>query len=214
MTNLFDDTDDTQGQQGQQGQQGPQGQIVAPAVAGIKDAGPTAAAVHMSVTVERVEVECVIGGALQRVVLRNVAPHKTLEYLRGLDPGVKVREDFPSKGFGGGNRETKMGRILTIQVRATDSGLFWSLVVSGPDGDVTVEVSKKQAGGFLDAVKALNKLDDANVAKLSDAIGAKKQAVVVVAVEMGVKYWSTDDGKHFVDSVVAEVPATEVAKDK
>jgi len=30
--------------------------------------------------------------------------------------------------------------------------------------------------------------------------------MVLPPVEMGVKYWSTDDGKHFVDSLTADVP--------
>jgi hypothetical protein len=156
--------------------------------------------------VERIEVEAVVCGALQRVTLVGVAPHQVKAYLTALDPVAKVRDDFPSRGFGGGGggRDCKTGRLLVVNVRATDSGLFWKLTVSGPDGDVPVEVSKKKADTFLDALRSVNKIDDALLEKLSTAISGKKEAVAVLTVEVGVKYWTGDDGKHFVDSVVGE----------
>ena len=160
--------------------------------------------------IEGIEVEAVVGGALQRIRLRaGTNPALVAALLKTLDPGAEVRSAFPARG-NFGSRETKTARVLVIQARVTDGGAFIDLI--GRNGaDLSVSVSKKSAAGFLDAVKALGKLSDTHLQTLDKAWADKAQATIILpeSEQFGVQYWTTDDGKAFMDSLVAEPPAAQ-----
>jgi hypothetical protein len=145
---------------------------------------------------------------LQRIRFAGgVNPAEVHGMLRSLDPGVKVRDAFPSK-FGGGNRETKLARALVINLRITDSGKFIDLICQNGE-DLSVSVSKKNSDGFLDQLKALGKLHDKNLGRCEKAFAEKGAAAVILSDEeqFGVQYWKTDDGKAFMEGMVPEAPA-------
>lgn len=157
--------------------------------------------------VESIEVEAVVGGVLQRVRFReHTNPAQIGAMLRALDQGVKVRDDFPRKSFG--NRETKSARVIVINARVTDSGKFVEMVSQNGE-DLSVSVPRKKADDFLNLVKALNKVSEKNLTKLEAAFEDKKQATIILGddEQFGVKYWMTDDGKAFMEDLVAEPPA-------
>ena len=154
-----------------------------------------------------VEVEAVVCGVLQRIKFgAGINPAQIGPWLKALDPNCKVRDDFPSKGaFGGKNRDVLLARVLMVQARKSDHGLFIDLIAQDTD-DITVSVPKAKAEGFGESVKALGKLGEKALAKLEAALTGKGMAVPVVflpAEQFGVKYWKTDDGKYFMDSVCA-----------
>ena len=158
-----------------------------------------------------IEIECVVGGALQRIKFGCESdPTQILPWLKALDPSVKVRDDFPKGGFGGkfGGKDTLHARVLMIQVRKSTSGTFIDLVSRNGD-DFTVAVTKKNVEGFGVSVHALGKLTERSLAKLDASLSGKDNTGMVVltgAEQFGVKYWKSDDGKCFMDSVCVEVP--------
>ena len=157
--------------------------------------------------VDGIEVEAVVGGALQRVrFVRGMNPAQVLTALKSFDPNVTVRDEFPRKSFG--NRETKVARVLVVSLRVTDSGKFWDLVAQNGE-DLSIAVSKKMADSVLGDIAALNKLGEKQLAKLQEAVESKGSATVILPEDeqFGAKYWKTDDGKAFLDSFQAEPPA-------
>ncbi len=165
--------------------------------------------------IQSTECEAVVGGALQRITFKpgtNPADVGTL--LRTLDPNAKVRDDFPRKSFGGG-RDTKAASVSVIQLRVSDSGKFWDLIGQNGD-DISISVSKKNSDGFLDQLKGLNRLNEKHIAKLQEALDKKGQATVILPEDekFGAKYWTSDDGKAFLDSIEPQppVPQTEAAE--
>lgn len=159
-----------------------------------------------------IEVEAVVGGALQRIMFAaGTNPAQVGAMLRSLDPGAKMRDAFPMKGMGG-NRETKTARAVVVNLRASDSGTFWDIVAQNGD-DIKCGVSRKNSGEFFEQLRGLGKLSERNLAKLETALAGKKEATVILdaSEQFGVKYWLSEDGKAFVDSVVAETPAETTA---
>lgn len=155
-----------------------------------------------------VEVEAVVKGALMKVFFRgDVNPAEIPDRLRALDPGVKFRDDFPKRG--GGPKETKAARCLVANLRVSGSGMFIDLTCEGADDDVSVSVPKSKSESFVGDLRGLGRIHDSNIEKLEKAIEAKGSATVILREDeqFGVKYWSTDDGKHFLDSLMAEPPA-------
>lgn len=153
------------------------------------------------VRVEKIEVEAVVCGVLQRVTLTGCAPDQVGAYLKALDPTCKTRDDFPSKSFGG-KKETKSAILMVITLRASDSGLFIDLVCQG-ESDVSVSVGKKKAPDFRNELAALGKISAANLAKIDDAIANKGQTTIIFHETDGIQvnYWTTDDGKAFYESL-------------
>jgi len=163
--------------------------------------------------VEGIEVEAVVGGALQRVRwVAGTDPSQVGPMLKFLDPGVKLRDDFPRKGFG--NRETKLARVLVVSVRVTDSGKFWDLVAQNGE-DLSISVPKKASEDVVPQIQALGKVGEKHLSKLQKAIDEKGTATVILpeAEQFGAKYWTTDDGKAFLDSFEAEPPAAKEAEE-
>lgn len=155
-----------------------------------------------------VEIEAVVGGALQRIqFVAGTNPAEVKAMLLSLDPNTKVRDDFPKRGSFG-NRETKAARCLVINARVTDTGKFVDLVCQNGD-DLSVAVSKKNSETFLQDLTALQKLHDRNLKKLAKAFDEKGTATVILGddEQFGVNYWTTDDGKAFMDSMATEPPA-------
>ena len=155
------------------------------------------------------EIEAVVAGVLMKVrFTAGVTPASAVESLRRADPGAKFRDDFPSKGAFG-KRETKTARALVLNADVRDSGKFISITVTSGSDDLSVSVGKKIADEWLGKVEALGKLTDRNVEKLRAAFENKKPATIVLgeAEQFGVRYWTTDDGKAFLDDMEAEPPA-------
>jgi hypothetical protein len=170
---------------------------------------PTTAAGMLMGMIDKIELDAVIGGALMRLTLAGgVDPTQVKPAIMAADPSAKVRDDFPRGGFGGGNRETKTARCVVINVRVTDSGKFIDLVCQNGE-DLSVAVSKKKADGWLDELKALNKLSVKNLDKLQAAFDSKGAATVILSEDQqfGVGYWKTDDGKAFMENMTATPPA-------
>jgi hypothetical protein len=158
--------------------------------------------------IEGVEIEAVVGGALQRIRFAGgINPADVAGMLRTLDANAKVRDAFPMKAAFG-NRETKLARALVINLRITDSGKFIDITCQNGE-DLSVSVSKKNSDTFLDSLRALGKLHEKNVAKAEKAFAEKGAAVLILKDEeqFGVQYWKTDDGKAFMEGMVAEAPA-------
>ena len=165
--------------------------------------------------IEGVEVEAVVGGALQRIRFGAGAnPALVGPMLKALDPNALVRDAFPARG-NFGNRETKTARCLVINARVMDNGAFIDLVSQNGE-DLSVAVSKKNSASFASDVSALNKLSEKNLAKLHKAFDEKGSATIILSEpeQFGVQYWTTDDGKHFMDSLVAEPPAAAPEKEE
>jgi hypothetical protein len=154
-----------------------------------------------------IEIEAVVGGALQRIRFgAGTNPGEVKAMLVSIDPGVKVREDFPSKGMGG-QRATKQARALVINVRVTDSGKFIDLICQNGE-DLSVSVSRKSSDTFLEQLKGLNRLNEVHLGKIESAFSQKGTATVVIkdGEQFGVNYWTSDDGKNYLDSMTAEAP--------
>ena len=158
--------------------------------------------------VAAVEVECVCGGCYQRIHFGpQTDPSRVAAMLRELDPQAQIRDAFPQRG-GSGNRETKQARVLVITARVTDSGAFIDLTATTGQEDVTIAVSKRNSSTFLDTVKGLGKLSEANISKLAKAFESKTTATIVLPdpERIGAKFWTADDGRHFMDSLTADAP--------
>ena len=155
-----------------------------------------------------VNIEAVIGGALMRIEFTAVNPAEVAAFLRGLDPSAKFRDDFPRGGFGGNKRETKLTRCVVISADVREMGKFINLTCQNGD-DITVAVSKKAAEDWLPKLEALGKLSEHNLTKLQHAFTDRKSATVILTPEeqFGVAYWTTDDGKAFLDAMQVEPPA-------
>lgn len=153
--------------------------------------------------VERIEVDAVIGGCLMKLSVSGVEPAGVLPWLRTLDPACKVRDDFPAKAAFG-KRETKRARLMVITLRASDNGLFIDLVCKG-DAEVSVAVGKKKAPEFIGMLAGTNRVSDEHLDKLQTAADGKGQATVILdsTEAVDVEYWSSDDGKAFLESLHA-----------
>jgi hypothetical protein len=155
-----------------------------------------------------VEIDAVILGVLMKVCFsRGVTPAEAIGALRAIDAAAKFRDDFPSKpAFG--KRETKIARALVLNVDVRESGKFVSITATTGSDDLSIVVGKKIVDEWLGKVSALGKLTDRNVEKIRAAYEVKKSATIVLgeSEQFGVRYWTTDDGKAFLDEMVAEPP--------
>jgi hypothetical protein len=157
-----------------------------------------------------IEIEAVIGGALMRLNFSGEQnPAELRNAILAIDPNAKMRDDFPKRG--GGPRDTKSARVLAINLRVTDGGAFVDLVCQGPDGDMSVAVSKKASPEFPGALEALGKLTPKNLDKVKAAYSSKGNATVILseAEQFGANYWTTEDGKAFMDALTSEAPAVQ-----
>lgn len=163
--------------------------------------------------IEQIEIEAVVAGALQRIRFgAGTNPADVPGYLKELDPNCQMRDGFPVKGVG--RRDTKHARVVMVNLKASGSGLFIDLIAhNADDGDFSISVPKKSSEGFRDAIAGLNVLSEANLAKLDTAISGQKQATVILSEgeQFGAKYWSSDDGKHFLDELTSDAPKAEGA---
>ncbi len=152
----------------------------------------------------QIEVEAVIGGCLMRLHITDMSPAQVLPYLKGLDPGCKVRDDFPAKGGGFGKKETKRARLKAITLKASTNGTFIDLVCKA-EKSVSVTVSKKNADGFIAALTATGKVYTENLDELQAALDAKGNATVMLESEeaVDVEYWTSEDGKSFMEALHA-----------
>jgi len=151
----------------------------------------------------QIEVEAVIGGCLMRLHITDMSPAQVLPYLKGIDPGCKVRDDFPAKGGGAfGKRETKRARLKAITLKASANGTFIDLVCKA-EKSVSVTVSKKNADGFIAALTATGKVYTDNLDELQAALDAKGNATVMLESEeaVDVEYWTSEDGKSFMEAL-------------
>jgi len=167
---------------------------------------------ELPIRVAGIEVEAAVHGCLMKIRLEgNVCPSDVLPWLKSLDPGVKVRDDFPKGKFGGGfgSKDTKLARLMMVTARITDTGKFVELACQNGD-DVMVKVSKKASETFLADLRALGVVSEKSMAKLEKAFDDKGNAMVILtkAEPLGVRYWTTEDGNaHFLDSFTTELPA-------
>ena len=153
----------------------------------------------------QIEVEAVIGGCLMRLHITDMSPAQVLPYLKSIDPGCKVRDDFPAKGGGAfGKRETKRARLKAITLKASANGTFIDLVCKG-EKSVSVTVSKKNADTFISTLAGIGKVTVENLDELQAAFDAKASATVMLEREeaVDVEYWTTEDGKAFMEAMHA-----------
>lgn len=158
-----------------------------------------------------ISIEAVVCGALMRIEFEaGTTPAEAVEYIKAADANAKVREDFPSRGGFGGKRDTKAATALVINCRISSSGKFIDITAHSADGeDLAIAVSKRASEEWLGHIKALGKLSAANIAKLDKAFAEQGSAVVILsdAEKFAANYWKTDDGKAFLDSMTADIPA-------
>ena len=156
-----------------------------------------------------IEIEAIIGGAVQRVSFApETSPVAAVELLRELDANVQFRTQFFTKG-GGGNRDTRQARVSVISAEARNGGKFIKMTAETAEGDaVTISVSKKKSDGWLTDLRALSKLHDKNMDKLSGALDGGKPATVILSEDeqFGAAYFATDDGAAYLDSMSADAP--------
>ena len=152
----------------------------------------------------QIEVEAVVGGCLMRLHVTDMSPAQVLPWLKSLDPGVKVRDDFPKGGAGFGKKETKRARLMVITLKASDNGTFIDLVCKG-ESEVSVTVSKKRAGEFIGMLAGTQRVTDEHLDKLQGAMDNKGQATVILdgSEPVDVEYWTSDDGKAFMEALHA-----------
>lgn len=175
---------------------------------GVRPPEPVACA---SMDIGAVEIECVMGGALMRVSFGPFTnPALVPALLRKLDPAVKFKEDFPRGGFGGGGkRDTKCARVLVINVDVRESGKFVTMTAAGVDGDLTVMVGKKVVDEWPTKLEGLGRLGPEKIAKVRGAFENRKSATVILheAEQFGATYWTTDDGRAFLEEMQFNPPA-------
>jgi len=155
--------------------------------------------------ITQIEVDVVCSGVLQRLTLGGLAPTEVAAFLREIDPQVQFRDSFPVRG--GGKRDTKDGVCLFLQGDVKDAGAFWKLVCQSGDETVTVDVSKRRSGTFVEDVIGLGCLGDGSVERLRKIIETKGAITLplVAAEQFGVRYWVSDDGsgRAYMDSMEA-----------
>lgn len=164
--------------------------------------------------VVNVSCEAVVGGALMKIDFGPGSnPAAVKAFLLALDPNAEVRSEFPKRG-NFGPRETKQARAIAMNLRITDNGKFIDLICQNGD-DLTVNVSKKASETFEQDLKALGKLKEKSLQKVGKAFKEKGTATLILdeGEQFGVHFWSTEDGKHFLDHLSAEAPAVEADDD-
>lgn len=165
----------------------------------------------ISESIREVKIEAVFKKVLMMVSFApGVLPGDAIEGLRALDPEVKFRDDFPKSGGGAfGKRDTKVARALTIIADVRETGKFITIIATTGADDLSVSVGKKGADEWFGKVSSLGKLSDRNLEKLRAAFDGKKLATITLggSEQFGVKYWTTDDGKAFLEEMVPEPPA-------
>jgi hypothetical protein len=157
------------------------------------------------IQVVQLEVEAVIGGCLQRVTLTGVSPEKTLEFLKGLDAGVKVRDDFPKMGKGFGARETKSAVAMVMTAKKKGDYKSLDITCEGADGDVTVSVGKNGMDEIVQKLGALKCLhESAALDKVAAALtGVDGQATCILkeGERFAVTYATGGNGAHYLEGV-------------
>lgn len=170
-------------------------------------------------TIESIKVECVVGGVLQSITFKaGTNPAFIGETLKLLDPNCKVRDDFPARGsWGGGNRETKTARVLSISARNTASGKFIELgcitIEDGKEKDVAIAVGKDDSEGFLAAVIAVGTLNETQAEELTKALtSANGKANINLRKaenQFGAEYYTAKNGSAYLAKMKAEAPEIE-----
>jgi hypothetical protein len=169
------------------------------------DRGPVETFGKMMPLVREVEVEAVICGVLQRVRVKGITPDQTGDFIRGFDAGAKMRDDFPSKGFG---RETKLASVFAVKGSCYNGNLSFDLTARGPDGPVSIRVNR-DAGEFAKKLRDLGKIAVEEMDALEKALGEKKTYTIGPldrADWFGAKYSpkGDDPGSGFLESIQAE----------
>jgi len=158
---------------------------------------------------EKITVEAVVHGALMRMDFAGVEPLEALEAIRAHDPNAKFREDFP-RGGRGSERQTKSATALCINGRRTDAGTFIELGSRGDGDDFTVAVSRKGVDVFLEDVRRLGKLTSEHQGKLNGLAEKSGSTFIPLgeAEQFQVCYWTSDDGRRYLDRIGGNEAAT------
>ena len=155
-----------------------------------------------------VSFEAVVGGALMRIDLGpDTDPAQVKPWLMNLDPNAQVRDGFPMKGSFQ-PRETKLAKALTLLTKVMGDKKFITIGCDTDDDEIQVGVGQKKVDDFLKELLGMGKLSNRNKRKLEKSLQDKTEEFFRLkdGESFGVKYWSTDDGKHFCDSIQAEAP--------
>jgi hypothetical protein len=152
-----------------------------------------------------VEVEAVINGCLQKVRVKGMDPAKTHEWLKSLDPGVKVRDDFPKMGGKFGARETKSAVAMVMTAKKKGDYKSLDITCEGADGDVTVSVGKNGMDEIVQKLAALKCLhESAALDKVAAALtGVDGQATCILkeGERFAVTYATGGNGAHYLEGV-------------
>lgn len=142
-------------------------------------------------------VEAIFRGAVIKIKAEG-NPSDVIDSLKEADPDVKFKDSFPTFGKfgGGGKRDTKSAKVVSITIKAGNGGAkFIDLACQGDDGDIAVCIGKKKVEAFLSGAK--ERLEGDNKAKVDQS-----QATILLMAEeqrIPVKYFDID-GKCYFDS--------------
>ena len=165
---------------------------------------------NLAVMLAGVELEAKVDGVIQKLKFEaGYDPAEILEAIREADANAEFRTEFFTRR-GGGNKDTKAATALVLSARITDSGKFITITAHNAEenDDLSISVSKKKSDEWLGQVDQLGKLSDKNMDKLKAAFDSKKTVTVVLSddEQFFCKYWKTDDGAAFLDSMAAQAP--------
>lgn len=169
-------------------------------------------------SIEWTEIDVVSGGAVQRLKMvrsdaMRVDPSKTLERLRMIDPGIKVRDEFPMRrSF---NRDTKPARVTVVMIQGGNFQKI-ELVCDGMDADgkpeqFKVVVSRRNIDGFGVKLRALGRLPEDVLERIVTAISGKTDCVFSVPpdTQFGLTYSTADDKTRYLEELTVDPPAVE-----
>ena len=162
-----------------------------------------------------ISFEAVVGGALMRIDLGpDTDPTQVKPWLMDLDPNAQVRDAFPMKGSFQ-PKETKLAKALTLLTNVMRDKKFVTIGCETNEDEIQVSIGQKKVDEMLNQLISMDKLSKRNRAKLKKSLEEKTEEFFRLkeGESFGVKYWTTDDGKHFCDSIQAEAPQIKVKDD-
>lgn len=105
------------------------------------------------VTYKEVQIEAILKGVYIKVVAEG-RPIDIINDLLESDPDAKFKDSFPVYGkSGGGAKQTKDAKIITISIKTNNGNKFIDLGCSCDEGDQSIAVSKKKVDEFVSGMK-------------------------------------------------------------
>jgi len=155
--------------------------------------------------VQRIEIECIIDGAKQKIVFGGgIAPDWPKKYIQAIDPDAQFQDKFFTKG--GGNKEIKTTYAFMITCTVYENGEGYELTcedapVIDPETkkkkkeNRSVKVSREKAATFLGTLENIGVAEE-YIERLKEGIEQKKKTTMVLlqpGERFTVKYSSFND---------------------